>query len=402
MPQGIEKKPHIRYLTDGEKHLAAQLWKYSFADSDAFIDWYYRRRAGGTLAMLDGGDLVAQIVCVPVTLAARNAKRSAAILSGVATAPAHRRQGRMAALIRESLAVLRGEGVCAVALYPFNYAYYQRYGFAQCGDAAKVRVRLEYLPGQKPGGRIVPVQGGQEGYALLTAAYEASFSRYSGRVLRDESAFALLLEEQALDDGYAAVYIREGRPEGYILYSMREKTIAVSEIGAATHPARVDLLSFLGGHSSSMDTAEFTCPLEDPLWRLLPDCRGAVSAEPYDMLRIVDIENTMNGLPAGKGSVSLYVQDHDAPWNDGLWHFAARGGALTAEKSNSPAASPSDQGAAVQNGAPVLSIGDLSRWAFGAVDGGELRHSGADLPESCARGMDELLPKQPFFLYEMY
>ncbi|MCL2121469.1 MAG: GNAT family N-acetyltransferase, partial [Clostridiales bacterium] len=127
--------------------MAAELWMYSFADTPAFTDWYFRRRAGEVFALLDDQDLVAQIVSVPLSLSIRDAACDAAMLSGITTAPARRGEGHMSALIRESLAFLRERGVCAAALYPFDYDYYRRYGFAACGEVARLKVELSRLPG---------------------------------------------------------------------------------------------------------------------------------------------------------------------------------------------------------------------------------------------------------------
>ena len=390
---------------------------YSFGDTPAFTDWYFRRRAGEVFALLDDQDLVAQIVSVPVSLSIRDAACKAAMLSGITTAPARRREGHMSTLIRESLALLRERGVCAAALYPFDYDYYRRYGFAACGEVARLKVELSRLPGAALQGQILPLRHGSEDLRLLLGAYQACFSQYSGHARRDEAAFSLLLEELALDNGYAAVYRHDGKEEGYLLYYMQDKTIVVNEIGAASHSARLDLLSYLGSHSSSMEDAEFLCPLEDPLWRLLPDPRGAVSAEPYDMLRLVDLGRAMQGLPAAQSAeagLTLRILDPYAPWNEGLWHFSAHDGALTVKKlPEQEAGPPSDPGAGANPSSrlsqrpapgddPVLTIGELTQWAFGCASGRDLILSGAALTEAAACAMDALLVKQPFFLYEMY
>ena len=433
----------VRVLADGERQMAADLWRYCFLDDRAFIDWYFRRRAGDVLAMLDGAELAAQIVCSVLPVDMRGVPRQAMMLSGVATAPAWRRQGHMAKLISECFSYLRDRGFCAAALYPFDYDYYQRFGFARCGEVATARAGISLLPAPKPRGRIVPLHGGEADVAMLVRAYELCFSHCSGHVLRDREAFVVRLEEHALDDGYAAVYTRDGREEGYILYSMQDKTFCVGEIGAASHQAREDLLGFIAGHSSTAETVEFTCALEDPLWRLLSDPRGVVSAEPYDMMRIVDIGGAMSGLPVGGdggdgddrfspgqgrqaagdrsdsriGAVTLRVLDPQAPWNDGIWSFSASGGLLAAEKlpavtqavsaGQAPPTKPAlaaeyAQTAGQTPDMPTLTIGELTAWAFGCAGGADLIRSGAALTEDTARAMDALLPKKPFFIYEMY
>lgn len=408
---------NTRLLTQNERSLAASLWNYCFSDPRDFIDWYFRRRAGEVLAVLEEDELIAQIVCTPLSLSLRGDTCETMLLSGIATAPVHRHRGYMSALIKECFSFLRSANVCTAVLYPFDYSYYRHYGFAPCGEVARVKVSVSRLPGVKPRGQMIPVRGTSEGCALLAAAYEACFSSYDGRVLRTEAAFSLLLEELTLDGGYAAVYRRAEQIEGYILYCLEGAVLRVKEIGAASHIAREDLLSFLSGHSSSVDEVEFSCPLEDPLWKLLPDPRGAVSAEPYNMLRIVDVKSALDALPAGQGEIRLRIEDPYAPWNDGVWRLLSTDGRLTASK-----AGAADAGAAASNGkiaavaftpadssgadgvgeTGVLTIGELTQWVFGCSDGSDLLQSGADISEENARVMDRLLPKRLFFLYEMY
>ena len=382
----------IRVLKENERGKAAALWRYCFADAQEFIDWYFTRRAGEVLAMMDGGALIAQIVCVPLSISMRGAPRDTAMISGVATAPPARGRGHMTGLIRESLAHLRSKQTSVAVLYPYEYSFYEQYGFAKCGEVAKVNAPISRMRAAKLMGEIIMLGGGADDNAMLAKAYEASFSRYSGRVLRDEPYFAMLLEELAQDGGYGAVYRRDGAEKGYILYEMRDRVLSAKEIGAADNIARQDMLGFICTHSSTMDTAEFVCPLEDPLWRLISDPRDLVSAQPYAMFRIVDIEQAMNGIPAGDGMATLKVMDPYAPWNEGFWRFCAEDGMMVAERIEDPGF----------RNLPVLSIGALTQWAFGSADGSDLRRQGALLSDVCMEAMDCLLPRRPVFIYEMY
>ena len=386
-----------RLLANDEKPMAEALWQYSFGDGPAFTSWYFQRRADAVYALMDDGDLVAQIVCASMLVDARGKPLSTSMLAGITTAPAYRLQGHMNTLTTALFAWLREEDYSAAILYPFDYGYYQHYGFAPCGEIARASVALEALPNEKPQGLIATSKSADADISALLRAYDASFGRYSGRALRDEAAFALLLEEHGLDGGFAAVYRRDGKEEGYLLYSLEGKAMAVREIGCASQAARADLLCFLKGHASSMDTVEFVCPLDDPLWQMLPDPRGLVSAEPYAMYRVVDIERALGGLPAGEGGITLRVTDPCASWNDGLWHLASRGGTLEAEKISQDGAKDGDWA-----DAPAISIGMLAQWVFGYMDGSMLRQRGASLSPEQAQAMDKLLPVRPVFVYEMY
>ena len=99
-----------RLLKSDEIEKAMQLWSYCFADSPEFISWYFKMRAGEVFAALDGTDLAAQMVAVPLVISLRDKKSQAMMLSGVATAPQHRGKGYMNMLMRDGLSYLRDIG----------------------------------------------------------------------------------------------------------------------------------------------------------------------------------------------------------------------------------------------------------------------------------------------------
>ncbi|MCL1804799.1 MAG: GNAT family N-acetyltransferase [Clostridiales bacterium] len=383
----------IRVLQGDDIKKAAALWKYCFGDTDEFTDWYFScHEDRHVLGMMEGDELMAQIVCTHQDVGVRGVDRGAAILSGVATAPSCRGRGFMSELMTHGLSYVRQRGESLAALYPYEYRFYEQYGFAKCGEVAKVNAPIGRLTAAKLMGEVVMLKGGGEDKAKLVRAYEASYGGYSGRVRREESDFARLLEELAQDGGYGAVYRRDGEEKGYILYVMRGEVMDIREIGAADHIARQDMYGFICSHSSTMQTAEFLCPLDDPLWRLISDPRGLVSAEPYAMLRMVEMEITMQGLPAGDGLVTMKVMDPYAPWNEGVWQFFGSDGKLDVEKIPDPGFGELS----------VISIGDLTQWAFGYAGGRDLQRQGALLTDICAEIMDDILPKRPVFLYEKY
>jgi predicted acetyltransferase len=223
---------------------------------------------------------------------------------------------------------------------------------------------------------------------MLAEAYEACFAGCGCHALRGESAMTLRLEELALEDGYAVLYTSDNRPEGYLLYRVQDKKLLVDEIGASCRAARETLLGYLANHASTASSVEIVCPADDPLIRMLPDARGLVSVEPYDMLRVVDIEN-IRGLAAGDAEVFLSVTDEYAPWNEGVWRFHGCDGVLKAQRVGGT------------DSVPLITIGALTQWILGYANGDELARAKEAMPPETVRAMEVLLPKQSVFLYEM-
>ena len=356
----------IRKLKNSEICFAKDLWQYCFQDSDAFTDWYFARKAGAVLGAFDGERLAAQLVLAPLALAVRGERREGRLVSGVSTRPEYRGQGAMGKLLPASYARMRREGACIAVLYPFSYGFYRQYGWAVSCDAVRVRTALSDLPVASLAGgfELVEELTGPQ-LAALAAIYEDCFAPYSGHVLRGPGDFALRLEELAQDGGFAALYRRGEAVEGYLLYHFEGKVIAVDELGLLTPEAR-----------------------RDTLWGRAGEGRGVATLEPFAMARILDLEATAQGLPAGAGRVILAVRDGQAPWNQDTWAFSAAAGRLCLERTG-------------EQPEATLDIGPLGQWLLGYRSAGELAGEGL-LPGAVAQRLDALLHKRPTFLYEMY
>jgi predicted acetyltransferase len=379
----------LRTLCGEERRKAANLWEYCFHDGLAFARWYVERKADAILA-LGEDELIAMMATVNVGISVRGERRPARVVAGVSTAPAHRKQSAMHTMLPQSYATMHEQGAVLASLYPFDYGFYRRFGWASCGEVIKVRAPLTRLPVRRFAGRFHMIEQLPSCEEDFVAAYTACFSRYSGHVIRDANAFTRRLEEVALDEGYAAFYERAGQMEGYLLYHIEGRTLVVDEMGAATRDARLDLLSFLALHASSQEDVTWIAPADDPMWRLLPDGRGTASLEPYAMMRILDIEGMFCGLAAGEGSTCLRVVDEHAPWIDGCWRFLGEGGRMRAERVSQT------------QDAPRVSIGALTQWALGYKSAGDLAQSGEIEEGQHIEAMDQLLQKRPVFIYEMY
>ncbi|MCL2498559.1 MAG: GNAT family N-acetyltransferase [Symbiobacteriaceae bacterium] len=380
-----------RLLTANELPQAIELWRYCFGDPTEFINWYFRERAHQVLAVMQGKQLVAQMVCVAVDISWWGVHTPAVILSGVATAPSFRRQGHMNTIMHAGTQFLQEQGIKLALLYPFNYHFYESYGFVACGEVAKIRVGLDQLPSLKPRGEFLTNLNPWEAAPFMLEAYELAFAGYNGRVQRTVETFHQRQNEYALEDGHTVVYLRQGRCEGYMLYRFNAKDILVMEIAAGSQAAREDLLSFLSSHASTATTIELLTPLEDPLRELLAEYRSAVSLEPYDMFRILDLPGVVAGIPGGEGELRFHIEDRYAPWHQGNWCLRRDQGRLLLQQEGTSAAS-----------LPALNIRQLTRWLAGCISGTELQQRGIPLPNHFVETMDCLVPKRPFFVYEMY
>ena len=382
----------IRPLTSAEFPQAIALWQYCFRDDDAFSQWYFHHRANAVLAALDEDDstIIAQLLTVPGDVLLRGQQRSGQLVSGVATAPAFRSRGHMTDLMRETLAYLHAQNSAVSTLFPFDYGFYQKYGWAQCADSLDIRAKLSQLPSARPEGAFQVFDDITGHEADFSAIYHACFANHSGLLVRSGSGFTNWVTAKATAHDHAALYSYNGSPEGYLLYRFAGRTLEVYEMGTLTPRARRDCLSFLAGHASLLEDLVLTTPADDPTWRLLHEKARTVTLKPQGMLRLVSITQALTGLPTtGNASVVLQIQDQFAPWNQGNWQFSAANGALQVTPTAAPAAA-------------TLSIDALTQWAVGYASAQALAHRGLNLPPAAIAAMDELLAQQPTFLFEKY
>jgi predicted acetyltransferase len=375
-------------LPRSEWYAARTLTSYCFGDTGAFVDWVFDRRADHVYALVESDTLLAQVIDTRVRLRARDKAVEGRIISHVATDPARRGQGLMASLLPNAMSREQEEGAALAALYPFEYAYYEKYGWAACGEAARLTLPLGILRSREPSipVRWSPVRNADA--SGLAICYNEAYADVAGSVVRTAELTAARLKELELDSA-AAVWVMPDdaeRMRGYMLYRFEGRAIVVEEFAAVDIAARRTLLSYLAAHSSTHDEVRLTVSADDPVRRLVPDRRGCVSLEPWAMFRILDVPRLAEGMRASEGydgSISLCVVDNELPWNNGCWRFSAVDGLLHAER-------------AYAKDAPEISINTLTRLILGGPD------EAWALPPAAAEEAAMLFPQQKIWMSEQY
>lgn len=302
------------------------LWRYCFSDSDAYVDWFFAHwfREENTLYTMREGAVVAALQMLPYHLRLRGEAYGAGYIVGVSTAPEARGAGLASALLRESLSAMREKGWALSPLYPFNYAYYQKFGWRATCNSQKLTYPLS-LRVETPEGFAIERLRAEDASRVL-----ACYGRWTeGRALamiRDEEVMRRKIDEVLTLGGHAYAWRREGTLRGFMLYYLNEAEIEAQELVYDDLRCLRHMLAFLGGHASTAKTAKLTLPADAPLQAMLPDTRGRIALDQHAMLRIVDLRLLRI---TGDGLV-LRVYDGQAPWNDGV--FALRDGFTPSEE----------------------------------------------------------------------
>ncbi|WP_338139542.1 GNAT family N-acetyltransferase [Paenibacillus thiaminolyticus] len=120
---------------------------------------------------------------------------------------------------------------------------------------------------------------------------------------------------------FAAVYYDLGqKPQGYLLYEMKESRMKVKEFVPLNGEARIGLWNFICQHDSMVEQVELWAAPDEPLNFALRNPRITRDATPLVMGRIVDAEAFLVRYPFQWQSVDealiLHIDDPHAEWNN--------------------------------------------------------------------------------------
>ncbi len=287
----------------------------------------------------ESGRLLSAVTVIPFETWIHGRKLAMGGVAGVATWPDARRQGCVRKLLAHSLEEMKKAGQTVSMLYPFSFAFYRAYGW----ELTIERKQYTLANGQLP--KRVDVPGrvsrpAKPDLATLNAIYETYASRYSGMLARSDEWWT---EKYLSKAGTCAVYENEsGKPEGYLLYDVKDRKLTVHDWANVSEPARAALWTYIANHDSMIEETTLTVPIDDPLTFLLADPRIKQEIVPYFMSRIVDAEAFVKMYawePGSEGeAVALRLTDAHAAWNDGTfklnWDAGGKAGLerITAEE----------------------------------------------------------------------
>ncbi|MDR1263962.1 MAG: GNAT family N-acetyltransferase [Oscillospiraceae bacterium] len=367
-----------------------RLTQYCFRDNSGdFTRWYYERRTERVFALMDDqGSVTAQVLDSRVRISVRGCDVVSSLISHVATDPAHRSKGMMWGLLTDALRKMRVDGVALAALYPSAYSFYERYGFAACGQSARVVIHPDRLRAKPLVNRLCWDTVHDVG--ALTECYAAAHSKVSGALVRSTIDMRDRIDDLTGDGASVVTLCRGNKIMGYWFRRDEDSAMIIDECAFRDASARADFLSYIASHASTSDEAQIRIPSFDPLLRMLPDRYASVTVEPWAMFRVVDLPGLSRGLTAGTGCVTLRVVDDQMPDNTGLWRFEALDGSISVSR------------ARIESGigACTLGIGAVTQWLIGSADGSALMETGQPLTPDTACAMDALLPARRVFLWE--
>lgn len=314
----------------------------------------YRRAAGVTLALspetfaavrpewtlcgFEDGHLATSYAAWPLTMRFNGPGAPVAGVSGVGTLPAYRRRGNLRRIVTRHFELLHESGERSLAVLIAAWAaIYQRYGYA----VVSARNSYRFEPRDLQFALDRPVFGsfrelGQDEFGLLVDLYRLFREERTGYLHRGRAMWEAgpLAHPPAGHLLSKAVYEEEGRPLGYVIYTVKPGGLP----GPGQHITIRDLVwltaeayQAIWNYFQTMDLVESITwervPGDDPLPHLLLEPRKLnMTSSDGLMARIVDVDKALpQRRYAEDGTLSFEVLDDLCPWNQGRWKLETSG-----------------------------------------------------------------------------
>ncbi|SFK79544.1 Predicted acetyltransferase [Halogranum rubrum] len=369
---------------------------------------YHRRGlydvdAGTPDEELDSDDLSVMCAYYDFTARIRGEFHHTGGVSAVASPPESRRKGYVADLLGELHREFREESIAFAVLWPFEYAFYRRFGYAMTNKSLSVTVAPTELDD------VVPDPTGSfrrldaDDYAELDPVHREWATEALG-LRRTEGWWRYRAFQGWRKDPYVYGWTDdEGTLRGYLFYVVEEdgddKRMDVYELAATDEMARGQLLRFCRDHDSQVDSVRIRSHVDETrLLDTLSDPRAAeMTVRPGPMLRIVDVEAAIDALSFsddGTGSVTLAISDDHCDWNDGTFELTVDEDGATCRPTDHEADVSLDIGALSQLAVGALSVDELERNGELAVEGSE------DDSNQTRETLSALFPPEDVYLRE--
>ena len=224
-------------------------------------------------------DLVAVCGSYDFTTRVRDDWHVAGGVSAVASPPEHRRTGNVATMLDELLATYRAAGTAFSVLWPFEYEFYRRFGWAKANDGLRVTVPPEELAAlcPEPAGEFRRLAA--DDWEAVATVHEAWATETLG-VRRSEGFWRDRMFTGWREDPFVYGWERDGDLRGYVFYRVEDgddfgdRTMVVSELAGVDREAMDHMLRFCRNHDSQVSAVRLRLPADDPVLDRLTDPGG--------------------------------------------------------------------------------------------------------------------------------
>ena len=267
-------------------------------------------------------------------------------MGGAASLPQYRRHGGIRGCFEHSLTDQYEKGYDFSYLYPFSTAYYRRYGYERCIQHLLVTVDLGLLKVIDTQGHFVLTEAQDPYTDAIKAVNQVWENHFNMMVIHDDDFYAWTKKVQPASDlNFTYVYYaKDGSPKAYTTFHMENqpdgRNLQCSRFYFTDAEGYMGLMQIFKSLSSDHRFVKFTLPYGQGLEYLMPEWSMGAAYWTVNnnagMVRVINVEKVLSKASYhGSGKVSMEIQDHQIPENNGVFTVQFEDGrALKVEKNN--------------------------------------------------------------------
>ena len=271
--------------------------------------------------IMDHQKIAAKLHLIPLSVKMNGASIPMGGISSVATWPEYRRKGMVKDLLTHALRKMKENGQLVSYLHPFSVPFYRKYGWEMAFAKKKYEIPMERI--RKDWDASGYVKRGVTDISTFNTIYHTYTKQFNGSLIRDEKWWKQRVWKN--NPLKVVAYNQEHKPDGYLIFSVKDRVFKVDEIAYGSLNGLKILLQFMANHDSMADQIQMDVPENDHLAVLLDEPRFEQKITPYFMARIVDVnaflKQYVSQLRLKDISLPLYVLDDFVSENSGTYYL---------------------------------------------------------------------------------
>ncbi|MEN2983413.1 MAG: GNAT family N-acetyltransferase [Dictyoglomaceae bacterium] len=325
----------IRRLSSEDMDELSELWSQAFVlPINQVSSWINEKSIQNCIGLFEKNKLVSALSIIPFDFYIRGKVLPLSGIGGVATFPEYRGKKYIHHLLSEALKISKEKGLIFSMLYPFSFEFYRTFGWELGGFQKRYIRRTSTFPkfDEMEKVRRIPL----EDWKIIRRIYERFAINFTGPLKRTEERWENLIF-RGRDLTYLYIW-EDGEPQGYLLYNIETvpiRRIVVKEMICLNISAYKGFLGLFSRQSTNIDEVQWVTPMEDFTPFILPNPRGECTIEPTFMIRIVDLEKTLESFSFPENLyeiLKIEVKDLYGVWNNGVWEIEVKDGKGKIEK----------------------------------------------------------------------
>ena len=297
-----------------EQELAETGWK----DDEITQSKFPVLQRADVLGCFNGNDLIAQFAVYPLDMNIYGVKYSVGFVTSVCTYPEYTGHGIMKRLMIQSLIRMRDAHKSFALLYPYSIPLYRGLGWEIISNKMTYTIKDTQIPRKlNEPGYVRRVSWDDKEFKELHTKFA---EKTHGCLYRNNLAWEEYWRWDEDDTVVAVYYNSHKKPQGYMVYLIKENVMYIKEMIFLNREAQNGLWRFIRAHQSMINEVKGNTYYNEPIAFEMADGNIKESIRPYIMGRIIDIDKFLlqySCKPSEKDvCIELDIHDDFLSWNN--------------------------------------------------------------------------------------